>query len=118
MNKLCIENKKITSYGVFLREQSRPPSRGGNTKALHSHKLEIEGERYSFLALGSQQWVFKSDSVSFDYEIKNGYKNIIKESMVTWDRHGKVVVRGNRGFKKELRMTPARLPGSRREQGD
>lgn len=118
MDKLRVENKKITSYSLFLQEPSRPPSRGGNTKALHSHTLEIEGEKYSFLALGSQQWVFKSDSVSFDYEINNGYKNIIKESIVTMDRSEKVVIRGNRSFKKQLRAASARLPGSRREQRD
>ena len=118
MDKLRVENEKITSYSLFLKEPSRPPSRGGNTKALHSHTLEIIGEEFSFIALGSQQWVFKSDLVSFDYEINNGYKNIIKESIVTMDRAGKSVVRGNRGFKKQLRTAPARLPGSRREQRD
>lgn len=110
MDKLRVENKKITSYSLFLKEPSRPPSRGGNTKALHSHILEIEGEKYSFLALGSQQWVFKSDSVSFDYEINNGYKNIIKESIITINRSGKAVTRGNRGFKPQLRTAPARQP--------
>lgn len=118
MDKLHVENKKVTSYSLFLQEPSRPPSRGGNTKALHSHSLEIEGEKYSFLAFGSQQWVFKSDSVSFDYEIKNGYKNIFKESIVTMDRSGNAVTRGNRSFKKQLRTAPDRLPGSRREQRD
>lgn len=118
MDKLRVESKKITSYGLFLQEPSRPPSRGGNTGALHSHVLEIEGEKFSFLALGSQQWVFKSDVVSFDYKIENGYKNIIKESIITIDRYGKFVSRGNRGFKTRLRSAPARLPGSRREQRD
>lgn len=118
MDKLRVESKKITSYSLLLKEPSRPPSRGGNTMALHSHTLEIEGDKYSFLALGSQQLVFKSDLVSFEYEINNGYKNILKESIVTTDRSGKTVVRGNRGFKKQLRTAPARLPGSRREQRD
>jgi hypothetical protein len=118
MDKLRVESKKITSYGLFLKEPSRPPSRGGNTGALHSHVLEVEGEKFSFLALGSQQWVFKSDVVSFDYKIENGYKNIIKETIITIDRYGKVASRGNRGFKTQLRSAPARLPGSRREQRD
>ena len=89
MDKLCVENQQITSYHLQLKEQSRPPSRGGNTNALHSHILAINGETYSFLALGSQQWVFKSDFVSFKYEVKHGYKNIIKDSIVTIDRSGK-----------------------------
>lgn len=116
MSRLKVENKIITSYEKFLREKSRPPSKGGNTKALHSHVLEIEGQKYSFLALGSQQWVFKSDSVSFEYEIKDGYNNIVKETLVSFDRHGQPVVRGNRGFKNTLRTATTRMPGSRREQ--
>jgi len=118
MDKFRVDSKKITSYSMFLKEPSRPPSRGGNTGALHSHVLEIEGEKFSFLALGSQKWVFKSDIVSFEYKIENGYKNIIKDTIVTIDRNGKVVSRGNRAFKKQLRSAPARLPGSRREQKD
>lgn len=118
MENLRIENKKITSYGTFLKEPSRPPSRGGNTRALHAHVLEIEGQKFSFLALGSQKWIFKTDIVSFEYQIENGYKNIIKDSIITIDRNGNVVSRGNRAFKTQLRYTPARLPGSRRERKD
>lgn len=118
METFRVESKKITSYVMFLKEPSRPPSRGGNTGALHSHVLEIEGERFSFLALGSQKWVFKSDIVSFEYKIENGYKNIIKDTIITIDRNGNMVSRGNRNFKAQLRFAPARLPGSRREQRD
>lgn len=118
MSRIKVERKQITAYGKFLVEHSRPPSKGGNTGALHSHVLEIDGERFSFLALGSQQWVFKSDTVSFEYEIKDGYKNIALETIATLDRHGQPVVRGDRGFKSKLRTASARLPGSRREQRD
>lgn len=118
MSRSKIEGKKIGAYEKYLKENSRPPSRGGNTKALHSHVLEIDGEKYSFLALGSQQWVFKSDTVSFEYEVNDGYKNIDKETIVTIDRNGRPIVRGNRGFKSKLRTATTRLPGSRREQRD
>jgi hypothetical protein len=115
MLRIKIENKKITSYGKFLAELSRPPSKGGNTNARHSHVLEIDSEKYSFLALGSQQWVFKTDSVSFEFEVNQGYKNIIKETIETIDRNGQLVVRGNRGSKK-LRSSVARVPSNRKEQ--
>lgn len=118
MSLIKIEGKRITSYGKFLVENSRPPSKGGNTNALHSHILEIDGEKYCFLGLGSQQWVFKSDVVSFEYELRDGYRNIVKETIATCDRHGKLVVRGNRGFKNKLRTAVTRMPGSRREQRD
>jgi hypothetical protein len=118
MSRAKIEGRKITAYSKRLVENSRPPSKGGNTGALHAHILEIDGEKYSFVALGSQQWVFKSDTVSFEYEIKDGYKNITKETIVTLDRHGQPMVRGNRGFKKKLRTAITRMPGSRREQRD
>jgi hypothetical protein len=118
MPNLKIENQKIDKYTLFRRESYRPPSRGGNTNALHSHVLEIEGVEYSFLALGSQRWVFKSDTVSFDYEVKDGYKNIVVKTIVTLDLNGKLVVRGNRGYKDQLRTATARSPSSRREQRD
>lgn len=111
-------SKKIESYKVFLKEHSRPPSRGGNTKALHAHVLEIEGERYSFLAFGSQQWVFKADTVTFEFEVTaDGYKNVLTDTLRTADHKGNVVVRGSRGTKR-LRTAPSRLPSSRREQRD
>mgnify|MGYP003601410255 FL=1 len=118
MTRTKVERKQITAYGKFLVENTRPPSKGGNTAALHSHVLEIDGEKYSFLALGSQQWVFKSDTVSFEYELKDGYKNIAVETILTLDRHGQSVVRGNRGFKSKLRTAVTRMPGSQREQRD
>lgn len=113
-----VSNKKITSYDKFLTEKSRPPSKGGNTKARHSHVIVIEGERYSFIAFDSKQWIFKTDTVSFEYEVNNGYKNIIPETIITIDKDGKSVVRGNRGYKKKLRTADTRLPGSRRECRD
>lgn len=116
MSRIKVEHKQINAYKKYLVENSRPPSKGGNTAALHSHVLEIDGEKYSFLALGSQQWVFKSDTVSFEYELKDGYKNIALETIATMDSHGKHVVRGNRGFKSKLRTTVTRMPTSRREQ--
>ena len=118
MSRTMVEGKQITAYSKFLVERSRPPSKGGNATALHSHVLEIDGEKYSFLALGSQQWVFKSDTVSFEYEIRDGYKNIAVETIITLDRHGNTIVRGNRGFKSTLRTAITRMPGSRREQRD
>lgn len=118
MSDMKIENKKISDYKLYLQENYHPPSKGGNTSALHSHRIEIENETYSFLALGSQQWVFKTDGVSFSFEINSGYKNIITESLVTIDRKGQIVVRGNRGYKQSLRTAPTRMPASQREQRD
>ena len=110
-----IENAKVENYSAFWVEKYRPPSKGGNTKAFHSHVLTIEGEKYSFLALGTKQWVYKSDTVSFEFEIKNKYKNIKKDTIETLDKEGNKVKRGNRGFKKKLRTAETRMPVSRRE---
>ena len=66
----------------FLREKYRSPSKGGNTKALHSHVLTIDGGQYSFLALGTKQWAYKSDTVSFEYEISGNYLNIKKRKLL------------------------------------
>lgn len=114
-----IENKRIEHYKKYLTEPYRPPSKGGNTSARHAHVLIIDGEKYSFLALGSQQWAYKSDTVSFEYEItKEGYRNIIKETFVARTKDGVEVVRGNRGFKPRLRTAKTRMPASRREWRD
>ncbi len=113
-----IENKHFEEYRLFLVEKHRPPSRGGNTAALHSHVLTIDGERYSFLGLGSQQWVYKSDAVSFEFEIKGGYRNILVQTITVTSKFGEAIIRGNRGHKARLRTADSRIPASRREQRD
>lgn len=113
-----IQNRKIEAYRTYLKEPSRPPSKGGNTRALHSHVLVIDGQNYSFLALGSQQWVFKADTVSFTFEVSNGYNNISTETLITRNPNGQSIVRGNREYKATLRTAVSRMPGSRREQRD
>lgn len=110
-----IENAQVDDYRTDLREPYRPPSRGGNTTALHAHYLRIDGVDYSFLALGSRRWVFKRDTVSFDYEVKGPYRNIKKESVRTLDARGREVVRGNRGSRQRLRTASSRPPASKRE---
>lgn len=112
-----IEGKSFESYGSFLYEEYRPPSKGGNTKALHIHNIVVEGERYSFFALGTKQWAYVGDTVTFDYVVTpKGYRNILKHSFITVDSKGKAQRRGNRGYKSKLRSAPGRMPGSRREQ--
>lgn len=118
MSRIKVEHMQINTYKKYLVENSRPPSKGGNTSAWHRHVLEIDAEKYSFLALGSQQWVFRSDTISFEYELKNGYRNIALETIATLDNQGRHIVRGNRSFKSKLRTAVARMPASRREQRD
>ena len=114
-----VENATIEAYSSALVDKYRPPSKGGNTRAWHVHFLTIGGERYSFRALGTRQWVFAKDTVSFDWdwdETKR-YRNIAPESIVTVDKNGKAVRRGIRG-EKPWRSADARMPASRREQRD
>jgi len=114
-----VERVTVEKYGAYLQESYRPPSRGGNTRAWHSHVLTIGGERYSFLTLGAKKWVYAHDSVSFDWnwdETKK-YRNIDPDTIQVWDKHGIAVQRGERGTKK-WRTAPARMPASRREQRD
>ena len=113
-----IENAHIEVYRVVLTEPYRPPSRGGNTTARHSHLLVIDGQKYWFVALGSCRWVFKNDTVSFNYRREGDYCHIVTESLEVRDRHGKVVIRGLRAAKHKLRTATARLPVSRREARD
>src|SRR3546814_4164369 len=46
----------IEDYRTGLREPSRPPSKGGNTAALHGHSIKIGDAWFSFLAPGAQKW--------------------------------------------------------------
>lgn len=111
-----IEMQPIEAYATWLIEPSRPPSKGGNSRALHSHRLTIGGEHYSFLALGTRRWVFADDKVSFDFvTTPEGYRNIQSWTIRTFDKNGKAVLRGIRGRKPTLRAAAARMPGSRRE---
>lgn len=113
-----VSNRNFSDYTKILTEKGRPPSRGGNSKARHTHIITIDGERYSFIAFGSKQWIYKTDTVSFDYEVNNGYNNILSDSITTLDKNGKIVIRGDRTLTKRLRTANTRLPGSKRAQRD
>jgi hypothetical protein len=112
-----VERKTVESYTTKLLEPGRPPSKGGNTRAWHGHYLAIDGERYSFRALGTKRWVYSGDVVSFDWDWDQTrkYRNINTVSISVWDKHGNPVLRGERGSK-AWRTATARMPGSRREQ--
>jgi hypothetical protein len=114
-----IENARIAKYTVFLQEPSRSPSRGGNGRAWHSHRITIGEDHYSWLGLGFRKWIHKSDTVSFawEFDLTGKYRNAIPESIRVIDRHGKRQTRGERGSK-PWRTATQRLPGSRREQRD
>ncbi len=114
-----VENAEVEHYAAYLHEKYRPPSRGGNTSALHVHVLAIGGEKFSFFARGSRKWVFAGDRVSFTYRVTpEGYRNIRRQTIVTVDGKGHRVVRGDRRSKKTLRTATLRPPGSRREWRD
>lgn len=99
-----VNGANVTKYQTFLIEAYRPPSRGGNTKALHRHQMLIDENWYSFCALGSKKFVFKTDTVKFEYvKTPEGYLNVRKNTIVTKDAKGKMVHRGDRRFKKQLR---------------
>lgn len=111
-----VENATVHTYSSKLFEHYRPPSKGGNTRALHTHLLLIGGKTYSFFALGTKQWVFSGDTVSFNYlTTAKGFHNVLRDSILTRDKNGELVERGLRGRKRVLRTAPTRLPGSRRE---
>ena len=114
-----IEDASVESYGAYLKDKYRPPSKGGNTRAWHQHVLTISGKRYSFLALGARKWVYVGDTVSFEWEWDETqrYRNINTDTVVVKNKNGNQVTRGIRGSKR-WRTASARLPASRREQRD
>jgi hypothetical protein len=48
-----VENATLQSYETYLRDRHRPPSRGGNGRAWHSHVIKIGEHTYSFLGLAN-----------------------------------------------------------------
>ena len=89
-----------------LVETHRPPSRGGNTRALHRHALRIDGVWYSWRALGGRKWAHKGDQVAFRFKTTSGgHRHVIKRTFRAVDSSGKEVARGNRDFKPQLRRS-------------
>lgn len=114
-----VEDAVPTRYATILVDKHRPPSRGGNTRAWHSHAMWIDGEKYTFLALGSKKWVYVDDVVSFrwGWDPSRRWRNVETDSIRVVDKKGAEVVRGERGVKR-WRTATTRLPASRREQMD
>lgn len=102
-----VSNAKISEYRTRPVERTKPGS-GDSAKILHSHTIVVGGEEYTFLAKGHRKWAFKTDTISFDYNSKmlNGktYNNIVKSSLVTYNKEGEEVIRGDRSYKKVLRQ--------------
>lgn len=114
-----MKNARRSSYQTILIEPHRPPSKGGNTRAWHSHVLVVDGVRYSFLAIGARRWVYAGDTVSFEWkwDATKKYRNIRSDSIKVRDKNGAVIERGLRGDK-PIRTAEARMPVSRREMRD
>jgi hypothetical protein len=115
-----IVNEEFEAYPPpTLQEYSRSPGQGGNTKALHQHRLKVSGLWYSFRAVGSKKWAYVGDRVSFEYRVTHeGYRNIVKDTFRTVDKNGTPVERGDRSWKHQLRSVPQRSPASRRARRD
>lgn len=114
-----IEQAQIEDYRTRLVEPSRPPSRGGNGRAWHRHALKIAGDWYAFLGLGFRQWVYKSDTVNFewDWDETKRWRNIDPNSIFVRNRSGQPVKRGERGSK-EWRTARTKAPTTGRERDD
>lgn len=115
-----IGDAEIEAYPTpALADKYRPPSRGGNTTVRHRHRIIIDGEWYSWFAVGAKKWIFKGDRVTFQYEVTpEGYRNVVPETLRTVDKKGKEVIRGVRGPAFTRRTAAARPPASRRERRD
>lgn len=114
-----VEKAEIEHYGVYLKDKSRPPSRGGNKKAWHQHVITIGGEIYSFLAAWSGKFVFKGETVSFDWDWDSTqkYRNVDVTSVVAFGKSDIETRRGERSSK-PWRTATTRPPGRRSEWDD
>jgi hypothetical protein len=111
-----LEKVPYESYKAYLKDKSRPPSKGGNTGAWHQHVLRVGGHTYSFLALGAAKWAYTGELVSFewDWDPSRQYRNVKSETFLAWDKKGELIRRGDRGSK-PWRVADARMPASRRD---
>lgn len=98
-----IKNEKVVSYKFSHLEDHRPPSRGGTTNDNYLHILTINKKDYTFIAIGQRKWVFKHDTVSFEYHERQGRREISKNTLKALDKNGNEVVRGDRGVKNKWR---------------
>jgi hypothetical protein len=114
-----VEQAEVEHYGVYLKDKSRPPSRGGNRRAWHRHVLTVGGEAYSFLAAWSGKLVYKGESVSFEWawDESGKHRNVELASLVAWTRAGVQVRRGERRGK-PWRTAENRLPARRSDWKD
>lgn len=114
-----LEKAEVEHYGVYLKDKSRPPSRGGNKRAWHQHVITIAGERYSFLAPWSGKFVYSGETVSLDWawDETGKYRNTDSLSVVAWGADGKPKRRGERDSK-PWRTAETRLPARRSEWKD
>lgn len=114
-----IERSGFNAYNTYLAEPSRPPSQGGNTKALHRHVIIIGGDKYSFFAPWSGKFAHKGELISFDWDWdKTGtFRNIDKLSFEAFTKDGDHEIRGDRSDKVR-RTAGARPPGRRSEWRD
>lgn len=73
-----VEKAEVEHYGVYLKDKSRPPSRGGNKRAWHQHVITIDGEKYSFLAPWSGKFVYSGETVSlaWEWDETGKYRNV------------------------------------------
>jgi hypothetical protein len=112
--KLHVEQAQVDDYRAYLKDKYRPPSKGGNTGAWHQHVLKIGGETYSFLAAHAGKFVYKGETVSFDWEWDETkrFRNVAIDSVVAHKRDGSPVTRGSRGGK-AWRTAENRLPARR-----
>ncbi|NML96123.1 hypothetical protein [Novosphingobium olei] len=81
-----VEKAEVEHYAAYLKDKSRRPSRGSNRGALHQHILTVGGETYSLLASWSGKFVYKAETVSFDWELdgSGNYRNVDLASVVTF----------------------------------
>lgn len=105
-------------YSAGHVEKYRPPSKGGNTSAIHAHRIEIEGEGYYFMARGSRQWVYKGGRGRFAWYTKDNRCIILRGTLQIWDKDSNPVTRGDHRAKRKQRTAETRMPVSRREMRD
>ncbi len=109
-----ILNMQIDEYEVKLKEPYYRPNNGDKKMAIYHHIVTVKGVKYRFQAVGSQKWIYKRDTVSFEYFVSGDENHIMSDTIVTKDKDGYDVCRGKRVRKKQLRTAYSRIPANPR----
>jgi hypothetical protein len=86
--------------------RASPSLVGNSTRSkapIHWHTMTVNGREFAFEAISGKRWAFKTDSGRFAWVKRDGRRHVLPGTLVTKDKGGKPVVRGDRRSRPPMR---------------